>query len=268
MILISAATGEFGRLVVDDLLGRVPAAEVAIAVRDPAKAADLSDRGVDVRHGDYDDLPGLRAAFDGADALLFISAPIVDSGRLVQHQNVVTAAMDAGVGLLAYTSGLGADFVDEGPLGEHHQTEQWIIESGLPYVLLRNPIYSETYLNPSLHAAIEAGEITSSTRGRGLNTANRADLAGAAAAVLTAPPGSPTAYNFTGPLWTYPELAEVLTEVSGRSVVYREVDEEEGFLGMLAGAVRYGAFEVQTDDLDGALGRPAMSLRASVVAAL
>jgi NAD(P)H dehydrogenase (quinone) len=268
MMLVSAATGEFGRLVVDRLLESVPASDVAVAVRNVGGAADLADRGVEVRFGDYDDPSSLREAFSGVDSLLFISAPVTDSGRLEQHRNVVTAAKDAGVGMLVYTSGLGADFVDEGVLGEHHQTEQWISESGLPYVLLRHPIYSETYINAGLHVAIEAGEITSSTQGRGLNTATRADLAQAAAAVLTAPNGSSDAYNFTGPLWTYPQLAEVLSEVSGRPVVYREVDDEEGFLGMLAEVVRYGGFEVQTDDLQRVLGRPAMNLRESVGAAL
>jgi NAD(P)H dehydrogenase (quinone) len=116
MILVSAATGEFGRLVVDRLLEGVPAAELAVAVRNPGKAADISARGIDVRQGDYDDQASLRTAFSGVDALLFVSAPVIDSGRLEQHQNVVTAAKDAGVGLLAYTSGLGADFVEEGVL--------------------------------------------------------------------------------------------------------------------------------------------------------
>ncbi len=260
MILVSAATGELGRLVVDSLLDRIRAAETAVAVRNPDTAADLSARGVDVRHGDYDDPSSLRTAFTGVDALLFISAPVTESGRLEQHHNVVKAAEDAGVGMLAYTSGLGADLVDE--------TEQWITQSGMPYRLLRHPIYSETYINAGLHSAIEAGELTSSTRGRGLNTATRADLAEAAAVVLTAPNSSPNAYNFTGPLWTYPQLGEVLGEVSGRPVAYREVDAEQGFLEMLAEIVRYGGFEVQTDDLQRVLGRPAMSLRESVVAAL
>jgi NAD(P)H dehydrogenase (quinone) len=158
--------------------------------------------------------------------------------------------------------------VKEGVLGEHHQTEQWIIESGLPYALLRHPIYSEVYINAGLHSAIEAGELTSSTRGRGLNTAARADLAEAAAEVLTTSNGFRPAYDFTGPLWTYPQLAEVLGEVSGRSVTYREVDTEDGFLGMLAEVVRYGGFEVQTDDLQQVLGRPPTSLRETVVANL
>ena len=49
MIVLSAATGELGRLVVDQLLTRVPASDGALAVRDVHKAADLADRGVLMR---------------------------------------------------------------------------------------------------------------------------------------------------------------------------------------------------------------------------
>jgi hypothetical protein len=65
MIVIAAATGEFGRLVVDQLLNRVPASDVAVAVRDVPKAADLADWGVQIRYGDYDEPDNLRDS-DGA----------------------------------------------------------------------------------------------------------------------------------------------------------------------------------------------------------
>ena len=123
------------------------------------------------------------------------------------------------------------------------------------------------------HADCGLGGRAGSMRGRGLNAASRADLAQAAAAVLTAPnnsttpnssttpdssttpndwtaPNSSTApndwtapnssagpngsnnvYSFTGQLWAYPQLAEVLSEVSGRKVVYRETDEEKASWG-------------------------------------
>jgi hypothetical protein len=80
MIVVSAATGEFGRLVVDQLLNRVPASDVAAAVRDVHKAADLADRGAQLRHGDNEEPDSLRDSFNGADRLLFISAPSSDSG--------------------------------------------------------------------------------------------------------------------------------------------------------------------------------------------
>jgi NAD(P)H dehydrogenase (quinone) len=74
MIGLSAATGEFGRLVVDQLLNRVPASDVAVAVRDVRKAADLADRGGQLRYGDFEEPDSLRDSFNGADQLLFVFA--------------------------------------------------------------------------------------------------------------------------------------------------------------------------------------------------
>ena len=262
MYVISAATGEFGRLVVDRLLERVPAADVAVAVRHRARADDLAQRGIEVRYGDYDQPASLRAAYQGATRLLFISSPDIGPSRLVQHRNVLDAARDAAVGSVIYTSGLGADVVDEGVLGEHHTTEAALVDSGLPYTILRHPIYSDFFINPTLQAAMEAGEITSSTGGRGLNTATRADLAEAAAEVLTSTGQEAEAYDFTGRLWTYPELAAVLTGLRGGPVAYREVDHDEGIIDMLGigPLIRSGGFERQTGDLEQVLGHLPMSL--------
>lgn len=269
MIVVSAATGQLGRLVVQHLLERVPATEVAVAVRNPDRAADLAARGVAVRHADYGIPETLRPAFDGGDRLLFISGPLGE-GRVAEHRDVVAAARDVGVAQIAYTSGLGADFVEEGPLGEHRATELAILDSGVPYTLLRHPIYSDFFISPDLRASIEAGELTSSTGTWALNTAGRADLAEAAAVVLTDEGHSGRAYDFTGQLWTYPQLADVLTRMSGRTVTYREVTEDDGIVGMLGlgPIIRSGGFEVQTPDLQQVLGRPPASLEDAVEAAL
>lgn len=269
MITVMAGSGQFGRLVVDRLLERVPAGEVAVAVRDTGRAADLAARGVAVRHGDFDDPVSLRSAFAGTDVLLFISGPSEEPGaRVPQHRNVVDAAVAAGVGSIVYTSGLGADFVEDGLLGEHHATEQAIRDSGLPHTFLRHPIYSDFFFHPGLWAAIEAGELTGSVGARGLNTAGRADLAEAAANVLTDGDHRGTAYDLTGPRWTYPELAAVLGELGGRTVSYREVEDDDGILAMIGPAVRAGAFERQTGDLARVLRRPPTSLASAVATAL
>lgn len=269
MIVLSAATGEFGRLVVDQLLNRVPASDVAVAVRDVHKAADLADRGVQVRYGDYDEPDSLRDSFNGGDRLLFISAPSFDSEeRMPQHHNVVDAARTSGVGHLVYTSGLGADVIDEGGLADHYATERAIRDSGLPYTILRHPIYSEWFINQGLRQSIEAGELTSSSGGRGMNTAFRTDLAKAAAVVLTIQDQLGASYDFTGRLWTFDELAQVLSDVSGRTIIHREVDEDEGIMIMIGPAIRVGSFEYQTDDLERVLGRSSTSLRAAVTAVL
>ena len=199
MTVVSAATGEFGRLVVDQLLNRVPASDVAVAVRDVHKAADLADRGVQVRYGDYDEPDRLRDSFNGADRLLFISAPRSDAGeRMRQHHNVVDAARTSGVSHLVYTSGLGADVGNEGGLADHHATERAIRSSGLAYTIVWHPIYSEWFINSGLRRSIEADKLTCSSGGRGMNTALRADLAEAAAVVLTGQNQLGGSYDFTG----------------------------------------------------------------------
>ena len=46
MILVTGATGQLGRLVVEGLLEKVPAGQVAVAVRSPDKASAWAARGV------------------------------------------------------------------------------------------------------------------------------------------------------------------------------------------------------------------------------
>ncbi|MFD4786788.1 NAD(P)H-binding protein [Streptomyces sp. NPDC058459] len=125
MIVVSAASGAFGRLVVDRLLERCPADLVTAAVRDPGKAADLAARGVRVRPGDYDVPKTLRTVFEGADRLLLISSPELDPARrAAQHRAAVDAAVDAGVGSIVYTSFLGAGTQSDGVTAAHHATER------------------------------------------------------------------------------------------------------------------------------------------------
>ncbi|XVQ86925.1 NAD(P)H-binding protein [Microbispora siamensis] len=79
MIVISAASGALGRLVIEQLRTRT---EVVAAVRDPGRAPE----GVTARRGDYDDPASLREAFDGAARLLLISSPELDTARRIgQH---------------------------------------------------------------------------------------------------------------------------------------------------------------------------------------
>jgi NAD(P)H dehydrogenase (quinone) len=67
MIVVTGAAGQLGQQVVQQLLEKVAAAEVAAVVRNPGKVADLAARGVQVRVADYDDPAALDAALAGAD---------------------------------------------------------------------------------------------------------------------------------------------------------------------------------------------------------
>ncbi|MDH6436875.1 NAD(P)H dehydrogenase (quinone) [Streptomyces sp. SAI-144] len=270
MIVVSAASGAFGRLVIDQLLARRPADRVVAAVRNPNGAVDLAARGVHVRLGDYDDPATLRTAFKGADRLLLISSPELEPYRRArQHQAAIDAARAAGVGSIAYTSFLGADTQADGVTAAHHSTERTLLASGLPHTLLRHPFYSEAFLNPGLHAAVASGELADGTGGRGINTAFRSDLAEAAARVLTEDCHIGRAYDFTGSLWTYNQLAHALSRISGKPVAHRDRhDRAPGVQGWLEEQVRAGALEQQTDDLEHVLGHPVTTLDQAVTAIL
>ncbi|MFF1463733.1 NAD(P)H-binding protein [Streptomyces sp. NPDC058330] len=270
MIVVSAASGAFGRLVVEALLARRPAAHVVAAVRSPERVRDLAARGVEVRVGDYDAPETLRAAFEGAGRLLLISSPELDPARRVaQHLAALDASRAAGVGAVVYTSFLGADTRADGVTAAHHATERALRDGGPPHTLLRHPFYSEAFLDTGLHDAVTTGVLADGTGGRGINTAFRTDLAEAAARVLTEDQHLGRAYDFTGTLWTYPQLARALSRVSGTPVVHRARREPvPGPQGWLEQQVRHGALERQTGDLHHVLGRPPTTLEQAVTTVL
>ena len=71
-IAVTGATGQLGRLVVEQLKTQLPAEHLVALVRTPAKAAGL---GIAVREADYTRPETLAAALAGIDTLLLISSP-------------------------------------------------------------------------------------------------------------------------------------------------------------------------------------------------
>ena len=74
MIVVTGATGQLGRLVMEELLDKLPASEVVAAVRNPAKASGWARSGVQVREADYSRPETLATAFAGAEKVLLVSS--------------------------------------------------------------------------------------------------------------------------------------------------------------------------------------------------
>lgn len=282
MITVTAATGHLGRLVVEDLLQRgVPAGQIVAAVRNPDKAADLADRGVQVREADYTRPETLAAVFADTDKLLLISSNEVGQ-RLLQHKNVVQAAVDAGVELIAYTSTLRADTNGTILAEEHRTTEALIRESGLPYVFLRNGWYIENNTE-NLATAFHFGTIAGSAGDGRISGATRADFAAAAAVVLTSDGHDGTVYELGGTPFTMTEFAAEVAAQSGKPVTYQNLSAD-AYTQMLLGAgvpAPFAALLVDSDlgvsrgelfttstDLQRLIGRPSTPLTDVVAAAV
>lgn len=226
MVVVTGASGQLGRLVIDFLLERLPPDQVVAAVRDPARVPDLAARGVQVRLADYDRPDTLDAALRGADKVLLISSNEIGR-RVPQHRAVIEAARRAGVALLAYTSVLRADVSPLPVAPEHLETETLLRASGLPWTLLRNGWYTENYL-AALGPAVQHGVLAGSAGAGRIASAARRDYAEAAAAVLTGADQAGKVYELAGDdAYTLEQLAAEIARQSGKPVAYRDLPQDE-----------------------------------------
>ena len=280
MIVVTAATGHLGRLVVTSLLDRgVPANEIVAAVRNPAKAADL---GVEVREADYGKPETLAAAFAGADDVLLISSN-EPGQRFTQHRNAVDAAKAAGVRFIAYTSVLRADTTTLGLAVDHKATEEYITASGIPHSFLRNGWYLENYTE-NFAPALEHGALLGSAKDGLIAAAARADYAAAAAAVLADDRNRDEVYELVGDTpFTMSALAAELGAQSGKEIAYRDLPKEDYRAALIAAGLPEGYAELLADSdvgiangeladdrthLVDLIGRPTTSLADAVAVAL
>jgi NAD(P)H dehydrogenase (quinone) len=262
MIVVTGASGHLGRLVIDALTTTVDPAEVVAGVRTPRNAADLAERGVNVRRLDYDEPSTLRGALTGADKVLLISGS-EPGRRLPQHQAVVDAASAEGVSLLAYTSVLHAATAPLKLAAEHLATEQTIARAGLPSTILRNGWYTENYTE-HLALALQNGTLIGSAGEGRIAAAARADFAAAAAAVLTGTGHEGAVYELAGDPFTMADLAAVVSEQVGREIRYTDLPPAEYKTALTAAGVPEAYAELLVDaDLNianGWLDAPAATL--------
>ncbi|MEU4197318.1 NAD(P)H-binding protein [Kribbella sp. NPDC026611] len=279
-IVVTAATGHLGNLVIDELLQRVPADQVVAVARNAAKAAPIADRGVEIRIADYNDPAALAQAFRTGDTVLLISG--LEPNRRDQHQAVIAAAREAGVARIVYTSVLGGPEADFDLAADHIATEQAILDSGLPYTFLRNGWYHEVYTD-QIAGQLEHGVVGSAGDGR-IASAARRDFAAAAAVVLTGDGHEKTAYDLNGDTnYSLTEYAAELARQSGQEVAYSNLSPAEHaqvligaglpepvaqlFVGV-DDAIGRGLLAGRGSDLSRLIGRPTTPIADSIAAAL
>jgi len=280
-VIVTGASGQLGRLVIEQLLATVPAAEVTAVVRDPAKADGLATRGVTLAVADYNSPETFDGLLQSGDRVLLISGNELHRDRVAQHKAVLGAATKAGVALFAYTSIIGSQ---TGPVTDDHRaTEDAILASGVPYSLLRNNLYHEM-VTMNIPAALAHGALVRAAGDGRIASASRADYAAAAAAVLTGDGHQATVYELSGDTaWSLAEFAAEVSKQSGRQVPYRAVTGEE-YAAMLSAAglpdpfphvmagidasIAAGELARTTGDLSRLAGHPTSPVSEAITAAL
>ncbi|EFL39779.1 SDR family oxidoreductase [Streptomyces griseoflavus] len=280
-IVVTGATGHLGRHVVAQLLEKVPAEQITAVVRDAEKAAGFAGRGVRIAVADYNAPETFDGLFTAGDKVLLISGNEFDKGRVGQHRMVIDAAKAAGVALVAYTSAPGT--LTAALADDHRGTEEALLGSGVPYVLLRNGWYHENYTE-NLAPVLEHGAVLAAAGDGRVSSASRADYAAAAVAVLTGEGHENKTYELGGDeAWGFAEYAAELSRQTGKEITYNPVTPE-ALTGILAGAgvpepmaailagvdvsIEKGELVVDSGDLARLAGRPTTPLAEAVTAAL
>jgi len=226
-IIVTGASGNFGSATVTSLLERMPAKDLILVTRDPARLDHLARLGVTVRRGDFDDREALEAAFIGGDKLLLVSATKVGS-RIPQHRNAIEAAAAAGVRHIVYTSFIASD--DSNPslaVSDHRGTEKILAASGLDWTVLRNSQYTDAVIEAMAPLALQNGRWIASAGDGKMAHVWREDCVASAVAVLTGDGHRNRTYDITGPeLLSYREVAALVSEVAGRPIAFASVTDE------------------------------------------
>lgn len=281
MILVTGATGHFGKATIDFLLSKgVQASNIAALVRDKSKATDLSNKGIVLRIGDYDQYDSLVKAFTGVDRLLLVSGNDVVA-RLKQHTNAVHAAKEAGVQHILYTSFIRKNETATSPIAliahSHIATEKLIQASGLNYTILKNSLYSDVLPMFLGEKVLETGVFLPAGNGKAAFT-TRADMAEAAAILLAGTAALKKEYIIAGTeLSGLNDVAIALSELTGKPVAYHSPAADQytdtlvkagvpaQYVGIFAGfslAIEQGEFDTNAGELEAILQRKPTSLKA------
>lgn len=272
-ILVTGATGQLGGRIVRELAAK--SADVVAMARNPDKASDLVELGVPVRAGDFDDLESLRSAFAGVQVLTLVTSPRHVKQRILQQENVLEAAKDAGVKRIVLAS-----FATCEPRSLFHMAPFYLYAesrlrlSGLEWTILRDGMYLDPVVDwiPDL---LEMGRLPYPVKTGRVAYVCRDDLARAFAAACLDDSHAGKIYSLTGPeSLSMNDLAAAISQATGRAIPFDRVTEEEfveicrmgdepdemiGILVSMYRAVDQGEFEEVTDDIQSLTGQPPMS---------
>lgn len=284
-ILVTAATGSLGMAVITNLLTKTSAKNIYALARSEEKAAPLEKLGVTVRIGDYDDYDSLLSAFKGIDTLYMVSNTDV-SKRITQQDNVVEAALEAGITRIVYTSYLRKTESVDSPIravaAGHLNTEAKLRESGITYTILKHGTYTEMIPVFAGHDVLTKHFIYVPAGDGKTSFVLRNDLAEAGAIVLLDETGKydNQSLELTGPkALSWGDIADIMGSITNLPIKYISPSEDEykkvateagvpaGYVSLFANfskVTKAGECDKTTRTLEEVLGHKATAVETSL----
>ncbi|MGW2219121.1 SDR family oxidoreductase [Nonomuraea sp. NPDC001684] len=217
MILVTGATGNVGRQLVDLLLG---AGEQVRAISRNPERAGLPD-GVEVVKADMSQAEDLRVALRGADRAFLLPAAGQVDGFLRE-------AARAGLGHVVLLSALAVTMKQAGVLGSAHaEYERAVAGSGLPWTFLRPGAFMANDLRwaPGVK---NGGVVRAPFAEAATAPIDERDIAAVAARTLLDDGHAGKAYELSGPAsLTTADRVRILGKVLGRDLRLEELSPEQ-----------------------------------------
>lgn len=229
-ILITGATGNVGVNVVNELRRREQ--QLIAFVRDPKKAKLKFGDGVQTATGDFSDRKSIRNALKGVSRLFLCCS---NSPMQVEFENnVIDEAADSGIEFTVKLSASGAETGSELAFWDWQgKIEKHLNDSGLSGAILKPSNYM-TNIFAAAETIKKTGMIFAPLGDAKISMIEPRDVADAAATVLTENVPQGKSYIITGPqALTYTEVAETLSEITGRKIEYVNVPDETAKDGMI-----------------------------------
>ncbi len=272
-ILVTGASGVLGRAVVTAF------SEAGLAVRQGVRNPAKAKPGIEVVRLDYQEPATFGPAVAGAGGLLLMAPPL-DPTAPAQLAPLVAQAKEAGISHIVFVSAFGANYNEQAAL---RVVEHMVMNSGIPYTILRPNFFMENFSEGFLAAGIKGqGGIFLAAGDGKTSFISVKDIAAAALAAFRKPLAGQELDLTGSEALDHAEVAKIISEVSGRPVSYHSLTEEQmlagarsagmpeaaiGYLKVLYGAVREGYAAAVTPDTEKVIGSRPMSFRTFASAA-
>ena len=266
-ILVTGASGVLGRAIVTTFT------EAGLSVRQAVRNPEKAKSGVESVRLDFTEPATISPALAGIGGLLLM-APALDPNAPAELGPVVARAKDVGVQHIAFISAFGVNYNEQAPL---RVVEHIVIDSGVPYTILRPNFFMENFSEGFLSGSIkgQGGIFLAAGDGKTSFISVR-DIAAAAFKAFQSPLAGQE-LDLTGPeALDHSEAAKIISEASGRPVAYHSLTEEQmvagaraigmpepaiAYLTVLYGAVRAGYAAAVTSDFEKVTGRKPIAFK-------
>ena len=283
MILVTGATGHLGAAAIDKLLKEgVSASQIVALVRDINKAENLKSKNINIRLGEYDNYASLKAATKDIDKILFISSSDMYNDRLVQHKNLIDAAVENNVKYIVYT---GIDIRDYETTVIPHVTQihkdtiAYLNTKNIPRTILGNTLYADVIPMFIGDDVLETGIYFPAGLGRS-PFLSREEMAAVAAKVITTDGHVGKEYYISSDMsYSFEDLAAMISEATGKSVRYHQPNREDyiatlqrngvgaemaAFLAGFGTSISLGELDTNRSDFERIMGRKPESLQSFI----